>query len=109
MRCAPPGRKVWNSVSAEDSFSEVIATDLAAELNDRVAEAEANWKSLDHELLKWFGGEGILTAGAVVTGHADILPAALMFAGAAAVNVVTSTMKRQSLTKRHPAAFFIGR
>jgi hypothetical protein len=102
-------RKVWNNVSAEDSFSEAVATDLAAELNDRVADAEATWDSLDHELLKWLSGEGIAATGAVISGHADLLPAALGFAGAAAANVIYSTVKRHSFTKHHPAAFFIGR
>ncbi|MEK6372112.1 MAG: hypothetical protein AABO58_05400 [Acidobacteriota bacterium] len=102
-------KKVWNSVSAEDSFSDSAATDLAAELNERVADAEATWDSLDHELLKWFGGEGIAAAGAVITGHAGLVPAALGFAGAGAVNVIYSAVKRHSFTKHHPAAFFIGR
>jgi hypothetical protein len=102
-------RKVWNSLSADDSFSDSRATDLAAELNERVGEAEASWASLDHELLKWFSGEGIAAAGAVISGHAALLPAALGFAGAAAANVIYSTVKRHSFTKHHPAAFFIGR
>lgn len=102
-------RKVWMAVSAEDSFSDAAAVDLAAELRDQVVETEKEWDSLDHDLLKWFGGEGVAAGAAVVTGHAGLVPAALGFAAAATFNVAYSTLKRHSFVKHHPAAFFIGR
>ena len=102
-------RRVWNDIAGENAFSDAMAIDLAAELDDRVAEAEEAWESLDHELLKWLTGEGIAAAGVVIAGQASIVPAALGFAGAAATNVIYSAVKRHSFVAHHPAAFFIGR
>jgi hypothetical protein len=43
-------RRVWKKVSSAESFDEAASVDLAAELDDRVREAEDGWRGINHDL-----------------------------------------------------------
>lgn len=100
-------RRVWNAVSSNEDFDESTGVDLAAELDERVREAEEGWRTITQDLFKWFSSEGIAAAAAVVTGHADLLPAAATFAGAATATAIASRMRRSAFAARHPASFLV--
>ncbi len=101
-------RKVWHSVSGDDSFRDSLAEDLAAELLEKINDAEGEWNKIDADLVQWFGAE---TAASTVlaAGHGDIRPAMAGVAVAGAFNVLQSLLKRRGFRRTHPAAFFLGR
>ncbi len=101
-------RRVWHSSAAGDEFAEANISQLAAELQHEVAEADAEWKAIDRELLQWFGTElvgGLLaTAPAIALGGAEWVGFGLAAGGV--TNLIVSTMKRSAHLNRYPAAFF---
>jgi hypothetical protein len=101
--------KVWKSACTEDPFDETNALLLAEELQEKVAEAEQEWKQIDRDLLKTVGSglaAGLLAAGPLIaSGHARFLAGAAATAGA--VNLISSTVKRRDFPNRFPAAFFM--
>jgi hypothetical protein len=101
-------RKIWRTVSKDDSFSESLATDLASELVEKVGEAEAEWAKIDQDLLKWFGSETAAIGAIVASGHGDLLAAGVGTVGLGIANLAHAAMKRRSFPRRYPAAFFIG-
>lgn len=101
-------RRVWTSVSRDDSFDEALCVGLAAELDDRVKDAEEGWQNINQDLLKWFSSEGIAAGAAVVTGHAALLPAVAAFAAAAAATTGLWAKRRRTFAQRYPASFFVG-
>jgi hypothetical protein len=102
-------RKIWKSAAPEQSFSSRAVADLAAELEEKVREAEVEWNSIDRELIKWFGAEfaaGAVGLGpAVVMGGAEWAAAAVVAAGIG--NLVHAGLQRRDWTLKHPAAFFL--
>jgi len=100
-------RKVWKSGREPDPFSEENALSLAAELAEKIAEAESEWRKIDQDLIKWFS----LSSGPIVTaGMAGFLPALPAMGAAAAtgaVSLLQSQLKRSGLKDRFPAAFFL--
>ena len=101
-------RKLWLASESADGFSPENVENLAAELNDRVAEAEEEWKKIDRELIKWFGGEvaaGLMAGATIGTGSATWLAGSVAVAGA--TSIAASTLKRRSVERRFPAAFFL--
>jgi hypothetical protein len=102
-------RKVWTEASTENEFAGENAILLAAELSERVREAEQEWQQIDTDLLKMVGAaafSGALAAGPLIaSGHANFLAAAAGVAGVA--SVVNSTRKRVVFPDRFPAAFFM--
>jgi hypothetical protein len=48
-------RKVWRSSREAEMFAEENAVNLAAELNEKIREAESEYKKIDQELVTWFG------------------------------------------------------
>lgn len=100
-------RRVWIACSTGEEFYPDNAENLSAELTERINSAEAEWKKIDSNLVKWFGSESILgTAIGVSAGVANWIPAAAV-AAAGAVNLVQSTMERHRFITRYPAAFFV--
>lgn len=101
-------RRVWRTSAADNEFAPENISNLAAELQHQVGEAEAEWKAIDRELLQWFGTElvgGLLAAGpAIAHGAAEWLGFGLAAGGV--TNIAISTMKRVSYLNRYPAAFF---
>ncbi len=102
-------RKVWKDASTENQFDNQNALLLAEELGQRIREAEAEWKTIDTDLLKIVGTAavgGLLAAGPLIAaGHAYFLAAAVGIAGAGPV--INSTRERRSFPDRFPAAFFM--
>ncbi len=104
-------RKMWNSASVDDKYSDINTSHLADELKHEVAQARIEWKEIDQKLIPTLMG-GVAMAGAVVAGSAGMLPSASIHGGgvAAAVAVgqlVQSTQKRRTFIDRKPAGFFM--
>ena len=97
--------RVWQSCREPAQYSEENATRLAAELDDRVREAEAEWKKIDIELMKWVGASAtpLLAAGAV-----GFFPSAVAVAGAGLIALKVDDWRRKSFERRFPAGFFLG-
>lgn len=102
-------RRVWHSSAEGDEFSDANISQLAAELQHEVGEAEAEWKAIDRELLQWFGTElvgGLLATGpAIALGGAEWVGFGLAAGGV--TNLIVSAMKRSAHATRYPAGFFV--
>ena len=98
-------RKVWNSSSNPDEYSEDNAVNLASELKARVNEARTEWSKIDQELLKWFGisGSALVTSGLV-----GFVPAASASAVGGVTGLIQAHLKRNDYKERYPAGFFLG-
>jgi hypothetical protein len=98
-------RRVWKESSSPDEEAESNAANLAAELQEKVREAEAEWRAIDRELLRWFGSEfaaGALALGpAIALGGGEWAAAAVAIAGAA--NLMVARKKREELELKYPA------
>jgi hypothetical protein len=102
-------RKTWNGTTKVDPFADQNATNLAAELSDKLREAESEWQKIDTELaetaLKTLGA-GVLAAGpAIASGFGSWLGASLALGGTAAL--VRSHRSRSTYKLRYPAGFFV--
>ena len=100
-------RRVWSSCSSGESFDNNNIENLSAELTEHINIADAEWRTIDSNLVKWFGSESIMgTAIGVSVATAGWIPAVAL-AAAGAVNLGSSTMARHRFMSRYPAAFFI--
>jgi len=103
-------RKVWRMSTAEKPFTLESSENLSAELNEQVREAEYEWKKIDRELLKYFGGTlaaGMVAAGpAIASGKGSFVAAALATAGV--TELAVTKFKRSQFPKKYPAGFFLG-
>ena len=100
-------RRVWSSCSSGESFDENNIENLSAELTEHINIADAEWRSIDSNLVKWFGSESIMgTAIGVSVATAGWIPAVAV-AAAGAVNLGSSAIARHRFMSRYPAAFFI--
>ena len=103
-------RKVWKESNTGEPFDKGNAENLAAELNERVSEADSEWSKIDQELLKYFGGTtaaGIIAAGpAIATGKGSFVAAAYAVAGI--TEIAVSQYKRSKFPKKYPVGFFLG-
>jgi hypothetical protein len=102
-------RRVWKESASSDEMAKSNASNLAAELHARVREAEAEWKSIDRELLRWFGSEfaaGALALGpAIALGSGEWAAAAVGIAGAA--NLIVAKKKREEFELKYPAGMLL--
>jgi hypothetical protein len=102
-------RKTWNGTSKAEPFDEANIANLAAELGERVREAEAEWKKIDRELLNFAAGTAVAAIGAagpaIASGHIAWVGAAAAVAGAGAL--LDSGRKRDEYKLRYPAGFFV--
>ncbi|HUV50347.1 MAG TPA: hypothetical protein VMW78_04930 [Anaerolineae bacterium] len=102
-------RRVWKDACTENPFDETNAYLLAEELQEKVQEAEGEWKKIDQDLIKIVGAAlsaEFLAAGPLIAaGHAEFLAAAAVAVGA--TTLATSTAKRRRFRDRYPAAFFM--
>ncbi len=99
-------RKSWHlTSSAENPFDSANAADFGAELVQRVNEAEAEWKKIDEDLLKWFGTEMMVGAvPAIATGNAAWVGAAVV---GAVASLAVAASRRSAFPKRYPASFLL--
>jgi hypothetical protein len=73
-----------------------------------VAVAEAEWKEIDANLVKWFAGEAaaaLVAAPSIGLANVGWLAASLSLLGIA--NVTEAELKRRDLPRRMPGAFFM--
>lgn len=100
-------RKVWKSAEPDESFKAKAVENLAAELHDKVRQAQDEWRKIDRDLLKWLGGIGALATPFVARGGAEWTAAAIT-AGVAGIGALAvSTHQRKSFQDRYPAGFFL--
>ena len=98
-------RRVWSVAERNDPYTKENIETLTAELQHHISEAEAEWKQIDLNLVKWVtvelaGGGGT----AVALGKPGWMPAVVL---AATGQLIHAGMKRLSFKKRFPAGFFI--
>jgi hypothetical protein len=102
-------RRIWKDACTGDPFDGTNAQLLAEELQEKVQEAEEEWREIDRDLIKIVGAElitSMLAAGPLIaSGHGDFLAAAVMILGGA--NLWVRTSKLCSFPNRFPAAFFM--
>jgi hypothetical protein len=96
-------RKIWQSTRTPEEFSEENALNLAAELNEKINEAETEYKRIDRQLLKWIGASAVL----LVSGVGDFVPRASAAAMTGALSLINSQWQRRSFRIRYPAGFFL--
>ena len=97
-------RKVWRESRETEVFAEENAINLAAELDDKIREAEAEYKKIDRELITWFGAAG---AALLATGVAGFIPAASASLMTGAAALARSAWQRRSFKTEFPAGFFL--
>ena len=103
-------RKVWKAAVPENPFSDVAVQELAAELKQEVASAQAEWDTIDRDLIKWFGstsGAGAMVAPLLGTGAAGWAAAGLGVALAGAAQLAVAWGLRDTFARRYPAGFFL--
>ena len=101
-------RKVWRASSGGDAFGEEKIANLAAELHQRVNEAEAEWIKIKRELTLFAGGQfavGALTLPLVAPGEVEWKAAAVVATGLA--NLAGAAYRRREFRKQYPAGFFL--
>jgi hypothetical protein len=100
-------RKVWMTADPEGSYEPAAAEDLAAELQEKIREAEDEWDKIDRDLLKWMSGIGAIAAPFVVRSGAEWIGAAIagVTAGIGALGVAAH--QRSRFAHRYPAGFFL--
>jgi hypothetical protein len=99
--------KVWREAVKGDEYDEANALALAEELQERLDEAEVEWRKIDDDLVKMVGtsvaGAVAATGGHVASAQAAFLAAAAM----GGVGLTLSTRQRRRFPKQFPAAFFL--
>lgn len=98
--------RVWVASQQGNEFSSSNAKHFADEFQDKLNEAEYEWKKIDTDLLKLFAGEGFLGAITSVVANASLIPG-LSVATAASINLFVAARQRSDVKKRYPAAFFL--
>jgi hypothetical protein len=97
------------SSRVSEDFSAANAEQFAAELDEEIALADDEWRQIDSRLLKWFAGE---TATALVTasqiGFANVGWVAASWSLLGATDLAVAQLKRKSLRRKLPGAFFLG-
>lgn len=102
-------RKVWAATSKSEAFDDKNIPLLAAELDEKVREAEVEWRKIDRELLQLITPStvtGVLAAASLIaSGGAAFLGAAAVLAGGSAL--AQTRMKRAEHKLVYPAGFFV--
>jgi hypothetical protein len=98
-------RKVWSDTREAENFAEENAIALASELDDKIREAEVEYKKIDQELLQW-AGAGLSTF--LATGTVGFVPAASAAVLTSALGLSRSQSQRRSFETRFSAGFFLG-
>ena len=101
--------RVWKDACSGSPFDDVNAQLLAEELQEKVNQAEEEWKQIDLDLIKMMGAglaAEMLAAGPLIaSGNGDFLAAAGVILGG--TNLAVSTFRRRCFPDRFPAAFFM--
>jgi hypothetical protein len=101
---------VWQKARLEQNpFDDTNAILLSEQLGDEVANADAEWKKIDTDLLKWVSGSaaaGLFSAAPLVAAGQGLFLAAASVVALGAPLVV-STRKRNAFPQKFPASFFM--
>jgi hypothetical protein len=101
--------RVWERARSDEPFDEQSAIHLANNLTVAVDEAEAEWRQIQKDIVKYGGGglaAGTVPAGAAIaSGHALWVAAATIIG--TATMAVWSKIQKRAYLKKHPAAFFM--
>jgi hypothetical protein len=100
-------RKVWHAVEggSDASKSETAARDFSDELKQAYNDAEAEWKGIDRDLLKWAVPK--LGGAALAGGRFSPLFAAGGFVLAGVSEIIQAEMKRRAFRQKVPMSVFI--
>jgi hypothetical protein len=101
-------RKVWKTSREAESFAEENATNLAAELDEKIREADVEFKKIDQQLIKWLGAAAAVGTTLFTTGVTEFIPAASTAITGAIAAVARSTWQHRSFKTQFPAGFFLG-
>jgi hypothetical protein len=97
--------RIWRTCRCAEPFSEDNAINLAAELDERVHEAESEWQNIDKQLLKWLGGTLATLVSSSVVGFTPAAAAAVV---TGSTGLALAQWQRKSFKNRFPAGFFLG-
>ncbi|MGD0206269.1 MAG: SEC-C metal-binding domain-containing protein [Verrucomicrobiota bacterium] len=100
-------RKVWKSCGLDAPFSEEKSANLSAELQERIRDAESEWRKIDSELIRWFGGLGALATPFIAAGGATWIPAAVSTVVGGTAALAHSQHQRTTFERKYPAGFFL--
>jgi len=100
-------RKVWKSSREAEAFAEENAINLAAELNEKIREADIEFKKIDQQLIKSIGASGAAGAALFTTGVTAFIPAASAAVTGAVAALGRSTWQHRSFRTQFPAGFFL--
>ncbi len=100
-------RKVWKSAASNQPFDSVNAANLAAELDERVREAQGEYDKIQFDLTTWIGSTGAaaISSSWLAAGNLAAVAAATATVSGA-INLANASYKRAVLDTRLPAAFF---
>ena len=101
-------RKVWRACASDVSFSASNARALAEELQHEITLADEEWRKIDRDLAKWFGGTVAAAVGAAATigtGNPGWVAAATAAVGVVELGVAWD--RRREFGNRFPAGFFL--
>jgi hypothetical protein len=99
-------RKVWKQSRSGNEFDAANCAELAAELAERVREAEDQWKEINRDLVKF--GSASVVSGMVATASTGFLGGACVAGAGMSAAWLNSSMKRRDFGDRYPAGFFLG-
>lgn len=102
--------QVWRRASSDQPFQDANATALAAELQDEIRKAEADWEQIEIDARNLlFGGAAATLAAGASTAFSLASAGFLAAAGLTAISgvVAFNTAKRRQHASRYPAAFFL--
>jgi hypothetical protein len=102
-------RKTWRESALTPLMSQQNSEILAEELEEHARAAEAEWKSIDRDLLKMVTERtvaGLAAAGPLIAaGHAGWLGALTAIGGLG--TIAQGSMRRREFRLSHPAGFFV--
>lgn len=106
-------RRTWKAVEGEIDLAkiETLGRDFCDELVDEYRKAQAEWSSIDTDLVKWGGvsitGAGVSAAGAIASGHLSFVPPMLAAAGLGIFKLVEAHRRRREFRSKLPMSVFI--
>lgn len=98
---------IWFSLAPWIEAGIVKFIRVSAELQERIRDAESEWRKIDTELIRWFGGLGAIATPFIAAGGATWIPAAVSTVVGGAAALAHSQHQRSTWEKRYPAGFFL--
>ncbi len=104
-------RKVWQSIDGSPDAAQAarLARDFRDELSESYQTAKKEWDEIDIDLLKYFGGGGVLAAAGSAFSHGKLsleIPAA-GFVLNSVIQLIQAHLKRRNFRNAVPMSAFI--